>query len=428
MFSAHSDSFGKAIQVDVMESYDTELIDLDSLSEEEFKVLKENSRQNEKLFLLLEREILKQEELLNLSRKELRNVMHHTIYWLMRYNALTIKEVLAFSDQQYEIFSSICVKNDTKGFVKIIAKLHALTEHQVKVLKSPNVAWLLRCKTMEPDEVFQISEDLLTAFDELNFSKKEMFYSEHELLVCQLKFFMSYFFKGLLPVKELLALEDDKQNNVMINLGVTRLKEFLINGAITWDYLTEIAPSVLIESLPEHVVTAINKKTINLADELAARIRIFASQKMNVSQAIRGEDYIYRADADKVMNFIKIYNALRVGQSSFFKKSDWVKDNKIAELPPAVALAMITEHAKNKNTRTHAAFELMALSDDKQALAKNVYLYAFQKSHIFKKSNAFGQTFYSASALQKYLVENPQLVPVEVGDNTRMNKISQALR
>ncbi len=134
----------------------------------------------------------------------------------------------------------------------------------------------------------------------------------------------------------------------------------------------------------------------------------------------------------KVKTFIKIYNALRDGQSSIFK-SNWVKDHNLNELASAAALELITQHAANNSqSRTSQAWNLCekyyAGEIDANGLKTAVYLAAFDLS-TFKKSSHYGQTFYRSKSLHAYVENSSRSSLVqESAPGSRMEKISLALK
>jgi hypothetical protein len=112
-----------------------------------------------------------------------------------------------------------------------------------------------------------------------------------------------------------------------------------------------------------------------------------------------------------VKKFAKIYYALREGQTSFFK-CDMVVELNILRISPHEAIRLIHKHAwAHPNSRTEKALSLMrkysCYQTSNHELLKEIYLYSYAKSGLFKRSREPYKSFelnnfsYSSRQVEK---------------------------
>lgn len=140
--------------------------------------------------------------------------------------------------------------------------------------------------------------------------------------------------------------------------------------------------------------------------------------------------------APRVAAFKKIYEALREGQSGFFK-TNFLAEH--AGLSDEELYQQIKAHILEKpDSRSAKAWALANIhhgrcSADNPVLFTEVYKYSFQKSgYFFKRSNVLGMTFYSSKNLNQAVTAAGQLTSDQVQaaeqkPGSRSAKIGRAL-
>jgi hypothetical protein len=136
-----------------------------------------------------------------------------------------------------------------------------------------------------------------------------------------------------------------------------------------------------------------------LFENLSIKTQLYASISLNQLQTLLPEVnaktnvlFLHPSlenNANKVRaEFIKVYRALRAGQSSFFKSSDWVSKNNIENIHPNQAIKLMAAHALVKDSRSAEAWQLLmshgVCSENVNAL-NSIYKYAFNHSGLFKR-------------------------------------------
>jgi len=134
--------------------------------------------------------------------------------------------------------------------------------------------------------------------------------------------------------------------------------------------------------------------------------------------------------------FMKIYKAMRDGESSWFRKTNFLDSIDQKELNDSGKLYnRINEYAeKNTNSRTAKAWALALkhnndTSPNNTELFKEIYKWSFEHSGLFKKSNVVPGTFFLRSASLE-----PRLKDMEIDEKklenagTRSGKIYRALK
>jgi len=101
---------------------------------------------------------------------------------------------------------------------------------------------------------------------------------------------------------------------------------------------------------------------------------------------------------------MKIYKAMRDGESGWFRKTNFLDSINQQELDNGMLAGRIKEDiAKNANSRTAEAWRLALThhqdtSPNNIQLFKAIYKWSFEHSGLFKKSNVIPGTFFSRSA------------------------------
>ena len=166
----------------------------------------------------------------------------------------------------------------------------------------------------------------------------------------------------------------------------------------------------------------LNKKSLNAPDVDSAYMDLYS---INVT-----DNYLKA----QVAAFIKIYSALRVAQSGFFK-TNWVAQHNIAQLPPVEALELIKEHAGKSASRSQKAWELAKKYDfevdpENILLIQKIYSYGFSHSGLFKRSTSFKEAFYRADSLNQKLdsMDAEEFQTCIRENDSRLYKTVRALR
>jgi hypothetical protein len=135
-------------------------------------------------------------------------------------------------------------------------------------------------------------------------------------------------------------------------------------------------------------------------------------------------------DVNEVANlFKKIYSAILVGESRFFKY-DFLSDKKGLSADELIKeIAADTEHHDVKKAwdLTNKFFK-QPISQDKQAYNKlfsEIYLFAFERSGLFKRAKVDEQTFYNSKSLKSFLDERYNGMVPEKSDNKASNRTAK---
>jgi hypothetical protein len=172
-----------------------------------------------------------------------------------------------------------------------------------------------------------------------------------------------------------------------------------------------------------HPVTRVKvaKSQIQMAPDVREATQQLVAPRVEINDDIR-----------KKM-FIRIYAALKAGQSGYWK-TDWVTRYNIVNMNTASAIALIQEHAKKPGSRTQKAWELVMQHSpqdipDNVFLIKKIYAAAFEKSGLLRLSRFAGGLFWRMSALQKQLEQVRDLLPStdKLRSDSRLNKIISTL-
>jgi hypothetical protein len=142
-------------------------------------------------------------------------------------------------------------------------------------------------------------------------------------------------------------------------------------------------------------------------------------------------------NSDEVANlFKKIYSAILAGESRFFKYDFMIaKNNNLSSEELIKIIAADTDHPDVKKAwdLTNKYFNQPIAHDKKtyDQLFSEIYLYAFERSGLFKRAKVDGKSFYNTDSLKTYLDERHNGVVPEKTDNNPSNrtaKITSILR
>jgi len=136
--------------------------------------------------------------------------------------------------------------------------------------------------------------------------------------------------------------------------------------------------------------------------------------------------------------FMKIYKAMRDGESSWFRKTNYldsINPNDAKDNPDKVLNTIIQYAAANPKSRTATALQLAQVhladpSPNNGELFQAIYRWSFDHSGWIKKSNLTGESIFTTSSLDKKFRESTRMgiSPPKENDNTRSAKIYRALK
>ena len=140
-------------------------------------------------------------------------------------------------------------------------------------------------------------------------------------------------------------------------------------------------------------------KPLALVFEFLPQYRENPTTEMSIKKLTKKDEMLSQRQA-----FIKIYQALRDGQSGIFKTNTWSKKTSLSDLN---FIQEITNYASRyPNSRTAKAWTLTQQHNYKAfksntILVNDIYQWSFARSGFFKQSKVTGDTFYRSTSYNR---------------------------